>query len=94
MLEVYKDLYNSFIQLNMVTKRSDTEISELYPYYDPYKFFETYYYELYSTYKRNPSMRNKGKLEGVWELMVELLGARSNTVKNKIETRYALNKNR
>jgi hypothetical protein len=87
MIEIYKKLYESLRILEDII--TENNISEIYPTYSPHQFFQNMYLEIYSTYKRNPNMYNKGRLQTMWELMNELVGtARALSIKNKCETTY------
>ena len=87
-------LYESLIKSLYVISNAQ-EVFEMYPQYNTYSVFNTIYLENYTTYKRNPSTFNKGKMEALWNIMVELLGQyKANEIRNKTITRFNQNKNK
>ena len=75
--------------LNKVTHIT---LEESFPFSNPYMYFEVTYQELYGTYKKNPSMYNKGRMQQLTDTMNQLAGNRAKTIINKIETQWANNK--
>jgi len=76
-------------KLNKVTH---INLDESFPFSNPYMYFEVTYQELYGTYKKNPSMYNKGRMQQLIDIMNQLTGSRAKTIRNKIETEWASNK--
>lgn len=94
MLNTYLNIYNSLLELNKLDSML-TSINEGFQMFDPYKAFEVFYMEIYRSYKINPSMYNKGRLQSIWDIMCQLLTVnRANTIKQKVITRYNQNTNR
>lgn len=90
MYELYESLIRSLCNINKARC-----IFEIYPHSDPYNFFNTIYLENYTTFKRNPSVLNKGKLQMLWTVMVEMVGRyKANEIKNKAITAYNQNKDK
>lgn len=90
MYKTYLKIIESSIKIDSIL--SQYGLQEKYPTFSPYTFFEVIYLEAYSNYKRRPDAYNKGALDGLWKVMVEMLGARAKTIKNQAETRYASNR--
>ena len=67
----------------------NNEISEKYPTYSPYSYFETVYYSTYAEYKRKPDAYNKGKLDMLDIILNEMLGQKAKSIKSSTQTKYA-----
>ncbi len=70
----------------------ETPLEEAFNISNPNAYFEVMFRELYSTYKRNPSGHNKGRLEQAQNIMRDLVGQKSGMIINKVTTDWATNK--
>ena len=86
---VFKTMYEMLVDL----LNNQDIVNETYPFYNPYSYFENMYSVIFSTWKKNPSMYNRGKLDGFYEAMRNFLGnSKANTIHNRALTKYSMNK--